>query len=93
MVVRNPQGLHARPADLLVKAAQRYSAQIEFVRDSERVDGKSIWSVLTLAAAEGTVLWIEAQGDDAEAAVAALKALFDSNFSEEHDPPAADAPA
>jgi phosphotransferase system HPr (HPr) family protein len=89
VVVGNPQGLHARPADLLVKAAQRFTSRIEIVKQHERVDGKSILAILTLAAVEGTPLAIEAEGDDAEQAVAALAALFASNFREEDEPPAA----
>jgi phosphotransferase system HPr (HPr) family protein len=86
VVVANPQGLHARPADLLVKVAQQYTSKVELIKDSERVDGKSILAILTLAAVQGTVLAIEATGDDAEAAVAAIQALFAGNFSEGDEP-------
>jgi phosphotransferase system HPr (HPr) family protein len=82
VVVRNPQGLHARPADALVKTALRFVSRIELVKDSERVDGKSILSILTLAAEEGTKLSIEATGDDAEEAVEALAGLFARNFAD-----------
>jgi phosphotransferase system HPr (HPr) family protein len=82
VVVTNPQGLHARPADLFVKLARRYAARIEVIKDSERVDGKSILAMLTLAAVESTELVIEATGEDAEQAVAALADLFARNFAE-----------
>ena len=53
------------------------------VRGDERVDGKSILSVLTLAAAQGTELSIEATGQDAEAALDALSDLVAEGFAEE----------
>lgn len=82
VVVTNPQGLHARPADLFVKLASRYEARIEVIKDGERVDGKSILAILTLAAVEGTALTIEATGPDAEAALDALAKLVSRNFDE-----------
>ena len=54
VVINNPQGLHARPADLFAKTASRFEARIEVVRDSTRVDGKSILEILMLAATAGT---------------------------------------
>jgi phosphocarrier protein len=82
VVVSNPQGLHARPADLFVKLASRYEATIEVVKDGERVDGKSILAILTLAAVPGTQLRIEATGPDAEAALDALAELVLRNFDD-----------
>ena len=69
VVVTNPQGLHARPADMFVKLASKYQSNIEVIKDGERVDGKSILAILTLAAVQGTQLRIEATGPDAEAAL------------------------
>jgi phosphotransferase system HPr (HPr) family protein len=74
--------LHLRPADLFVKLASRFQAKIELVKDDERVDGKSILALLTLAAAEGTTLSIEATGDDADKALTALCELVEQNFEE-----------
>lgn len=82
VVINNPQGLHARPADLFAKTAGRFTAKIEIVRDTTRVDGKSILEILMLAATAGTTLVIEAQGPDAEAALEALEQLVASNFEE-----------
>lgn len=83
VVVTNPQGLHARPADAFVKTALRFQSKIEVIKDSERVDGKSMLSMLTLAAVEGTKLQLEADGADADEALDALADLFDRNFDEE----------
>lgn len=80
VTVLNDQGLHARPADMLVRCAQRFDSDIQLVKDGEPVDGKSILSVLTLAAEQGTMISIQARGPDAESAVAALAELFESKF-------------
>src|SRR5262245_45263969 len=82
VLVNNPQGIHARPADLIVRLAQQYQARIEFIRDNYRVDGKSILELLTLAAVQGTQLTIEASGSDAQTALDALADLFSGNFAE-----------
>lgn len=82
VVVQNPQGLHARPADLFAKLAVQYQSKIEVIKDNERVDGKSILAILTLAAVEGTELTLEAVGCDANEAIDALATLVRQNFAE-----------
>jgi phosphocarrier protein HPr len=72
VVVANSQGLHARPAERLAREARRW----------QRVDGKSILDVLTLAAEAGTRLVVEATGPDAREALEAIGSLFDRNFNE-----------
>jgi len=78
--VRAELGLHARPAGLFVARASRFSAQIEVARadaDPEWVDGRSILSLLSLAAGNGTRLRIRAEGADAAEAVEALGRLLE----------------
>ena len=82
VVITNPQGLHARPADMFVKLAVRFEAKVDVIKDNERVDGKSILAILTLAAVEGTELIIEATGCDANEAIDALTELVQNNFAE-----------
>jgi len=82
VTVLNPQGLHARPADMIVRTATKYTCNVLIGRGGEMVDCKSILSLLTLGATQGTVLSVSAQGDDAEAAVTAISALFESGFDE-----------
>jgi len=82
VVVINPQGVHARPADLIVKAANRFASHVEIIKGHERVDAKSILAIFTLAALPGTELVIEADGPDAAEAVAALCELFERGFDE-----------
>ncbi len=82
VVVVNPQGLHARPADLIVKLAHRFQCTVQIARGSERVDAKSIMAILTLAAMPGTELVVEAEGPDAADAIDALCELFRRGFDE-----------
>lgn len=80
VVVENEQGLHARPADLVAREAQRWESRIEFVGKAQRVDGKSILDLLTLAAEAGTRLVVEATGPDASEAIDAIGSLFEQKF-------------
>ncbi len=85
MIVKNEVGLHARPAALFVKTANKFKSKImvrNLTRDNKAVPAKSILSVLTLGVLCNHEIHVEAEGDDAEAAVAALTHLIESNFSE-----------
>lgn len=82
VIVRNVQGLHARPADMLVRMANQFESTILIGRGGEFVDCKSILSLLTLGAAEGTELSLSAEGDDAKTALDSIEALFESGFDE-----------
>ena len=77
VVIKNPQGLHARPASLFVNLAQQFHATIDVAKEENIVDGKSILSILTLAATVGTKLTIRAEGEDAQSALDALVELID----------------
>jgi phosphocarrier protein len=77
---KDPLGLHIRPAEQFVRLAMKFRCEIEVVRESLRVDGKSIMHMLTLGAEPGAELRLEARGDDAEAAVAALARFIENGF-------------
>ena len=79
----NVQGLHARPAQLVVKTASAFTARVTLSREGVEVDAKSIMGVMMLAAEKGTVLRVRAEGADAAQAIASLKELFASGFGEE----------
>lgn len=87
VVISNPQGLHARPADLFVRLANNFESQIDVVCGSERVDGKSILAILTLAATQGTELILEAKGADAQDALDALARLVTQDFPDDMSAP------
>lgn len=81
IVVRNRNGLHARPAMQFVDLANTFAASIKVRRTDDmavEADGKSIMQMMILEAMPGTPLRIEADGDDAERAVAQLAELFES---------------
>ena len=80
--IRNPQGLHARPASLFVKIANRFESEVTVRKGSEAVNGKSIMGLMTLAANQGSLLELEASGSDAEQAVAELEKFLLSDEEE-----------
>lgn len=80
VTIVNPEGFHARPADLFVKLAKRFVSTIRLTKDGETVDGKSILNILTLGAEQGSKLLIGATGEDAHDALAALAELVEQGF-------------
>lgn len=85
VTVRNPQGLHARPADMLVRLASKFQSTILIGKDGELVDCKSILSLLTLGAGEGTELSLSADGSDAAEAIESIAHLFEVGFDEKNE--------
>jgi phosphocarrier protein HPr len=78
----NPLGMHARPAAQLVKLAAQFKSEITVGRDGTRVNAKSIMGVMMLAAEQGAIVQIVAEGPDDEAAVEALAGLVARGFGE-----------
>ena len=83
LTLNNRRGLHARAANKLVQCCQPFDAQITVSHAERQADGANIMSLLMLAAPCGTELRIEAEGQDAEAALQALEALFEARFEED----------
>lgn len=81
--VINRLGIHARPAALFVKVANRFESDIVVEKDGEAVNGKSIMGLMMLAAAQGSKLTITARGKDAGSAVNELEQLFLNKFNED----------
>ena len=79
----NPLGLHARAAARFVHTASRFRARVTVSRSGKAMDGKSILGILLLAASQGTLLRVSAEGEDEAAAVDALAALVEGGFGEE----------
>ena len=82
VTVVNKLGLHARAAAKFVGCASSFSSQIKAGTDGNMVDGKSIMSVMMLAAGKGTVLDLQIDGEDEVAAHAALVELIGNRFDE-----------
>ena len=78
----NKLGLHARASAKLTQVASNYQCEIWLTRSGRRVNGKSIMGVMMLAAAKGSVVLVEADGNDAEAALGALLRLIQEKFGE-----------
>lgn len=82
IIIINKLGLHARAAAKFASCASAFTSTVRAGRDGQLVDGKSIMSVMMLAAARGTRLQLEIHGEDEEAALAALTALIKNRFDE-----------
>ncbi len=82
-LVSNKLGIHARPAAMFVKTANRFTCDIFVEKDGEKVNGKSIMGLMMLAAGPGSKLTVHAQGDDASQALAELETLISRKFDEE----------
>ena len=81
-VIVNKLGLHARTAAKLTHLASGYQCEIWLSRSGRRVNAKSIMGVMMLAAGQGTSVRLEAEGADAEQAIAALTKLIADKFGE-----------
>jgi phosphocarrier protein len=83
VLVANKLGIHARPAAMFVKTANRFSCDIFVEKDGEKVNGKSIMGLMMLAAGPGSKLTVHAQGQDASQALTELETLIKRKFDEE----------
>lgn len=83
VAIVNRLGLHARPAAMFVRVANRYRAEVWVEKESERVNGKSIMGLMMLAAGQGSKLRICCEGPDADKALEELEQLIASKFSED----------
>jgi phosphocarrier protein HPr len=82
VLIINKLGLHARASAKLTQVASGYKCELWLTRNGRRVNAKSIMGVMMLAAGKGASIIIEADGDDAEAALAALQKLIADRFDE-----------
>lgn len=83
IVIRNKLGLHARAAAKLTQLAGKFQSEIFIARGAQRVNAKSIMGVMMLAAGLGVTVKVDAEGDDADQALAEIQALFDNKFGEQ----------
>ena len=81
-VIKNKLGLHARPAALLVQTANRFKCEVEIQKGRQKVNGKSIMGIMTLAAGAGTAITVRTSGDDATEAMDQIGKLITDNFGE-----------
>jgi phosphocarrier protein len=78
LVIRDPLGLHARPAGLLAKAAQRYSCDIHLsiAAKGKRASAKKLFELMSLEAAAGDELLLQTDGEDEQQALEAIGTLI-----------------
>ena len=82
VAVVNQAGIHARPSSEIVKVAAKFKSTITLSHDGTDANAKSIMGVMVLAAPCGAEVCVRADGDDADAAVEAMAALFATGFGE-----------
>jgi len=82
LLIVNKLGLHARASAKLTQVASGFKCEIWISRDGRKVNAKSIMGVMMLAAGKGATLRVEAIGEDADAALEALRALIAGRFDE-----------
>jgi phosphocarrier protein HPr len=83
MTVQNKLGIHARPAALFVKTANRFACSVMVEKDGETVNGKSIMGLMMLAAGPGSKLLVHCEGQDAHQAAQELELLLRRKFDED----------
>jgi len=79
----NEKGLHARASAKFVQLVEKFDADVRVIRCGESVGGTSIMGLMSLAAARGTDITVDAVGTDAAAVIAAIDSLVSSRFGEE----------
>ena len=84
LTVQNKMGIHARPAAMIVRISNKYAnCEVWVEKDGEQVNGKSIMSLMMLAAGKGPEVKFIASGDDADSMLDEIEALFNRKFDEE----------
>jgi phosphocarrier protein HPr len=82
LTVQNKMGIHARPAAMIVRIANKFSGEVWVEKDGEQVNGKSIMGLMMLAAGQGSVLRFSVEGDGGESLLDELADLFSRRFEE-----------
>lgn len=83
LVIKNKQGLHARPAALFVQIANKFNSDITVSKGRHKVNGKSIMGIMMLEAGYGSKVTLIVNGEDAESAVKELEVLLVSENIDE----------
>lgn len=79
-VITDPDGIHARPAGLLVKEAGKFTCSIKLHKNGKSADAKRIFAVMALAAKKDETVQVVADGPDEEEAIAAISAFLKNNL-------------
>ena len=79
-VVTDPQGIHARPAGLLVKEAKKFESNISVFKGARKCDLKKIFTIMALGVKQGETIKVQVEGADEEQAASAVEAFLKENF-------------
>lgn len=82
VVLTNPEGLHARPAALFVKVANKFESELEIESETRTVNGKSIIGIMSLGAFQGEEITLVTKGTDEKEMADALSKLIEEGFQE-----------
>ena len=79
-VITDPEGIHARPAGILVKEAKQYACSIKLSKDGKAVDCKKLLAIMSLAAKTGNEVVLTFDGEDEDAAYEAVSKFMQENL-------------
>ena len=79
-VVTDPQGIHARPAGLLVKEAKKFESNSSVFKGARKGDLKKIFTIMALGVKQGETIKVQVEGADEEQAASAVEAFLKENF-------------
>lgn len=79
-VIKDSLGIHARPAGLLVAEAKKYKSSVMIEAKGKKADAKRIFAVMSLGVKCGDSITVLCEGEDAEAAIAGMKAVVEANL-------------
>ena len=79
-VVTDPQGIHARPAGLLVKEAKKFESNISVFKGGRKGNLKKIFTVMALGVKQGETIKVQVEGADEEQAASTVEAFLKENF-------------
>jgi phosphotransferase system HPr (HPr) family protein len=82
VVIKNKQGLHARPAALFVQIANKFDSDVVVSKGKAKVNGKSIMGIMMLEAGRGSKVTITTKGEDAQQAITELENLLLSDIED-----------
>ena len=79
-VVQDNEGIHARPAGLLVKEAAKYESKVSLTKDGKTVDAARLMAVMSLGVKQGQTVTVTVEGSDEENATAGMQKFFKENL-------------
>ena len=76
-IIKDPQGIHARPAGLLVNEAKKYESKVTIAKDGKEADARKLFAIMSLGVKANETIEIKVEGEDEEKAAASLKTFME----------------